>query len=239
MTLIFIDEKRISWESSVLAFFTGTFGTALLIYGYIMTSTLSFSLGFFIEGGFVSILGAFFVIVSALLQYSILKQWTGLIKTNITNTIKTISIINSGNKVKGITSIKFENRLSKMNIDFRVVYFFLAGYVASLFSSLPGLLILALALVFLHIFLVNIFKIITELESMKTKIYPYLLETLYPDDIYRVPRRNVFGIIVLSFLTLGIYWYYILLVMGTEINEFIEVDSNLRFRVKEKLENLI
>lgn len=234
MTLNFIEERLISKESAVLAFFSGTFGTILLISGYIMTSTLTFKPDFFIEGGFVSILGTFFIIVSALLQFSLLKHWTSVLHDNIENTMILIDIFKERANVEDKTIQKFANKLSEIQIDFRPIYFFVVGYIIALLSSLTGLLVFVLALFSLSLYLKNIFRIIVELEDMKAKIYPYLMESIFTDEIYKIPGRNVVGIFILSLITFGIYWYYILFRMGIEINEFIEVDSNLRFRLKEK-----
>ena len=234
MTLNFVEEKRASRESAVLAFFSGTLGTCLLIMGFVSTASLSFNLDLFFAGGFVSYLGTALIFVSGFLQLSVLRQWTNCITANISNTWIIMDILKHRTPEKDEAVKLFSRKLTEMRLDYWPVVVYVLAYVVAQLSSVFGIVFMTLGLIALSVYLVKLFRITSSLEDMKTKIYSYLLEKIYPDEMYTIPKRNVTGIFILSLITLGIYWYYLLLKLTTEINVFIEVDSNLRFRIKEK-----
>jgi hypothetical protein len=73
---------------------------------------------------------------------------------------------------------------------------------------------------------------------MKDKIYSYLKGAKgYNSEsyIYRIPQRSVVLVIILSVITLGIYWAYILIKLSLEINEYVASDEKVRPELEKML----
>jgi hypothetical protein len=73
---------------------------------------------------------------------------------------------------------------------------------------------------------------------MKDKIYSYLKGAKgYNSEsyIFRIPQRSVALVIILSVITLGIYWAYILIKLSMEINEYVASDEKVRPELEKML----
>jgi len=73
---------------------------------------------------------------------------------------------------------------------------------------------------------------------MKDKIYSYLKGAKgYNSEsyIFRIPPRSVALVIILSVITLGIYWAYILIKLSMEINEYVASDEKVRPELEKML----
>ena len=81
------------------------------------------------------------------------------------------------------------------------------------------------------IYIHNIFKSTSKLSDLKDKIYRYLKEEKDVDlagEVYRIPQRNIITFIILSVITLSIYWLYLLVKLSSEINNYVKSDEKMR-----------
>jgi len=64
-----------------------------------------------------------------------------------------------------------------------------------------------------------------ELLTIKSQFYSFYLKDHYHEGLeYIIPYRNILMFFLLSVLTVGIYWYYLLFKLSIEINLFLDYD---------------
>ena len=52
-------------------------------------------------------------------------------------------------------------------------------------------------------------------------------------EVYRIPSRNIITFIILSVITLSIYWLYLLVKLSSEINNYVKSDEKMRKEIEE------
>ena len=117
-------------------------------------------------------------------------------------------------------------------------YIYLVLYIIAQFVGWYSFLLYLIGFVFLAIYLSNIFKATSKVSDMKDKIYSYLKGAKgYNSEsyIFRIPPRSVALVIILSVITLGIYWAYILIKLSMEINEYVASDEKVRPELEKML----
>ena len=91
-----------------------------------------------------------------------------------------------------------------------------------------------MSFVFLAYYLSQIFKVSVELINIKSQFYSFYLKEDYHEGLeYIIAYRNIIMFFVFSVLTLGIYWYYLLFKLSTEINLFLDYDEKLKKKLPE------
>lgn len=223
VSLIFGTVSAVSLMSSVAwqNFNNGTFDSFSLMAGAMG--------GYFI----LMILG----IVTAILQFIVLKQWMDVLNGNIENTKKMFSGIQTDNM-----SVKSEIEAASVELDNEKIpgwafWGYLIAYViSSVFSFTVWITMIAgpIAFVMILIFLYHIFSTSNSVYAKKARAYSYLRNLKgYPqiDGISRITKRNLFLVIVLTVVTFGIYWLYLFIKLSTEINEFVKTDEEARTKL--------
>jgi len=204
-----VQEKYVSKEMAIIAVVLSVIGIATLYVG----------------------IGIIFQLVSAILIFIVLYQWSQAIKTNIQNTLFILNHVkeNIEDEQKKSAIIALESRLKTIEIYDWAYWIYLVcaivGYINwyLFFINLIGL-------IFAAIYLQNVFSVSFKLQDAKSKVYQYVSDKfILSGEI--IKRRNIGLFIVLAIITFGIYWYYILIKMSYEINEFLQWDIESRERV--------
>jgi hypothetical protein len=205
----FIKEKFVNKEMSIIAVVLGIIGIFTMITG----------------------IGFIFQIISSILTFIVLYQWSQAIKTNIQNTQMILGHIreNIQDDSKKNAIIALESRLKTIEIYDWAFWVYLIcsiiGYINwyTFFINLIGF-------IFLAIYLQNLFRACKNLQEAKNKVYQYVSSKfILSGEI--IKDRNIGMFILLAIVTIGIYWYYILIKMSYEINEFLQWDIDARERV--------
>jgi hypothetical protein len=205
----FIKEKFVNKEIAIIAVVLGIIGIFTMFIG----------------------IGFIFQIISSILSFIVLYQWSQAVKTNIQNTQIILDHIreNIQDDSKKNAIVALEARLKTIEIyDWAFwVYLICAiiGYINwyVFFINLIGF-------VFLAIYLQNLFQACKKVQEAKNKVYQYVSSKLILNGEI-IKDRNIGMFILLSIVTIGIYWYYILIKMSDEINEFLQWDIEARERV--------
>ncbi len=197
--------------------------------GINMLSLISFSLGVYI---FVLILG----VITAILQFVVLKQIMNVLNNNINHTRALLANIQTDD-----LSIKSEIEAAAKELESeRVPGWAFWGYVVSyiiafvfLFvppmTSIFGLVGFVLYLIYLY----QIFSTSASIYQVKNRVYSYLrnMKKLpQVEELRPITKRNIFLVLVLTIVTFGVYWLYLLVKLPTEVNEFVKSDEKIRVR---------
>ncbi len=194
--------------------FNGGFGYGrgyARMFGGILTTLVS---------GLVGILAAIFTLI-------VLNQWSSTLNENIQNTKILLSYLKQ--KVepdKQINLSVIEGHLSTLNLNIWAYWVYMVFYIISFLVPMASFVFSILAIVFLSIYLQSVFTVAKRLEEIKNAMYP-LLGISSPMLSY-VKHRNVGIFIVLTIITFGIYWWYLLVKLSDEINQYIDADQRLR-----------
>ncbi len=235
-----IKEKRISSGMAVAAVVLGVVGTLFAMTGAVAAVEASYYYDFdaMAGAGVFMILGGFLGFVSGVLQLVVMYQWSSALKTNIENT--QIIMKNLGRKVTDQDKVDvidlFTTRLSGMQLPVWSYWLYVVFYIIGLFTGAYAILFFILAFIFLAVYLHGVFSISDNLQEMKGKIYPFLLDRVVFEDLRKVNKRSIGLFILLAIVTFGIYWYYLLIKLSGEINTYVDTDSRLRESVFKKLE---
>ena len=231
----FLQENRVSVLSAVLAVIFIILTPIISVIGGLATlselTTGDVATGAATVGGTV-ILVVIMAIISAILQAVVLYQWGNVINNNIKNTKHVFSHAKDQlqDPLRGEIGF-FVNRLEDFLVQSWPFYIYLVLYIIAQFTGWYAFLLYLIGFVFLAIYLSNIFKATSKVSDMKDKIYSYLKGAKgYNSEsyIYRIPQRSVALVIILSVITLGIYWAYVLIKLSTEINEYVASDEKVR-----------
>ncbi len=223
----FLEEKQVNMAAAVLAvifviisIILGIAGGFMLAVGEVRRALISW--------GIVALFGFMGLILQALVLY----QWSAVINHNLSNTKQTFLYLKERieDPLRGEIGF-FANRIEDFTIPTWHYWVYLVMYIASLFTGWYAFLFNLLGFIFLAIYIHNIFKSTSKLSDLKDKIYRYLKEEKGVDlagEVYRIPQRNIITFIILSVITLSIYWLYLLVKLSSEINNYVKSDEKMR-----------
>ncbi|HSV31028.1 MAG TPA: DUF4234 domain-containing protein [Atribacteraceae bacterium] len=222
----FIEESRVSMPAAILAVvFIVLFG----IFGFVITAFtgLTGALGAVVGAAAVSILLG---VISVILQFIVLYQWSNVLNTNIRNTQQIFTYMKEHleDPLRGEVGF-FVNRIEDFIIPTWIYWVYLVLHLVGLIplATMVGLI----AFIFLAVFLHKIFQTTNKVSNLKDRLYTYLKDKkgLGMDyTVAHVPHRSIGLFILLSIVTFGIYWAYILIKLSSEINQFISSDEKIR-----------
>ena len=228
----FLEEKQVSMTVAVLAVIFVILSVLLGIIGSLMLVT----------GRVVGALGSWTVVAlfgfaGAILQAVVLYQWSAAINQNLNNTRQLFSYLKERieDPLRGEIGF-FANRIEELIIPTWPYWIYLVTYFISLFTGWYALLCNLLGFIFLAIYMHNIFKSTSKVSDLKNKVYDYLKEkkgATITGEVYRIPRRNILVFIILSVITLSIYWLYLLVKLSSEINNYVKSDEKMRKEIEE------
>ncbi|KAF2959982.1 hypothetical protein AS158_05950 [Thermotoga sp. 38H-to] len=152
----------------------------------------------------------FLSLISTISLLIVYRQWSVLLNINVLETLK----------LSEQHSVNLNERPFVPNWPY--IAFIAFWFLEFLFA---GIWIFSLLqLIFFVIFLHYLFETIRKLQEIKI----YLYRTLFNIDYKPVIKeRNVLSVFLLTLLTLGVYWLYLVVRLSQEINEFLDMDDRI------------
>jgi hypothetical protein len=214
---------------SVVAGLAGIVGTAHMLEGMVegFFSDYEFGYGQMFGGMVAAIFAGIFGILAAVFTLIVLNQWSSALTDNIQNTKTLLTYLKQkGDSEKQTNLVVLEGHLSGLQLYTWAYWVYLIFYVLALFTGVASFVFSILAIIFLAVYLQSVFTVSKRLEEIKNIMYPLLgVET--PMLTY-IKSRNIGVFILLVIVTLGIYWWYLLIKLSSEINQYIDADQRLR-----------
>ncbi|MFN4191283.1 MAG: DUF4234 domain-containing protein [Pseudothermotoga sp.] len=236
---VLLSEKKVNTTFAILAVifsivagFVGAIGALNMFRGMFE--------GFFDEGfrygyGYARMFGGMFItlisillgVLAAIFTLIVLSQWSTTLNENIQNTKALLSYLKQKVETdKQINLGVIEGHLSALNLNLWAYWLYLVFYIISFFVPTISLVFTVLAIIFLSIYLQSVFTVAKRLEEIKNAMYP-MLGVSSPMLSY-IKQRNVGVFILLTIVTFGIYWWYLLIKLSDEINQYIDADQKIR-----------
>ncbi|MFP4461744.1 MAG: hypothetical protein ACLFQE_06065 [Thermotogota bacterium] len=250
----FLDPKRVNIFFAYLAIAFGLFSVIFAVYeGIAITNEYFQSINngeltipetstlynqqpeqmpmFFTLAGLI---GFIVSLLSFLFQSLCNYQWAKVLNRNISETNRLLSDMMKKTNDQEVL-YDFQWMSDKLNTLWIQLWAFL-GYVAmSILGTVINnmtMLFSVFAFIFLAYYLSQIFKVSNELLRIKSQFYSFYLKEKYHEGLeYIIPYRNIIMFFIFSVLTLGIYWYYLLFKLSTEINYFLDYDEQLMIQL--------
>src|SRR6056297_1712194 len=159
----------------------------------------------------VPIVGGLLFAITGILQVWLMFQWMEVLNTNINNSLNILRFMDNSKNgfFKSATVSDYINKLKKSKIDMFWFWVYVLLYI------------------FGGIFLQMIFNSEKNLQMAKNHFYSILLPEKYR-FMNQIKPRNFLLVMLLTVITLGIYWYYLLIKHSSEINAFIAADQENR-----------
>ncbi len=177
---------------------------------------------------FGSILG----LVATIFLLIVYHQWSSVLNTNVTNTINIFEYLKQKDPDKAPEYDAFLKSLRNIKVPSWPYWLFFISML--LYWFLPYIVIFPiLSIVFFLIHLHNVFAVADKLQELKGKAYREFGNL--PQGINTIRTRNVLIVLLLTIVTLGIYWIYLIIKLSSEINSFIEVDKVARQAILSKV----
>ncbi|MHC1569322.1 MAG: DUF4234 domain-containing protein, partial [Candidatus Syntropharchaeia archaeon] len=177
---------------------------------------------------FGSILG----LVATIFLLIVYHQWSSVLNTNVTNTINIFEYLKQKDPDKAPEYDAFLKSLRNIKVPSWPYWLFFISML--LYWFLPYIVIFPiLSIVFFLIHLHNVFAVADKLQELKGKAYREFGNL--PQGINTIKTRNVLIVLLLTIVTLGIYWIYLIIKLSSEINSFIEVDKVARQAILSKV----
>ncbi|WP_233186277.1 DUF4234 domain-containing protein [Thermotoga sp. KOL6] len=175
----------------------------------------------FLVGNPNHVVGLAILFLSTVSVFSLLivyRQWAFLLNENALKTLELARrysmVINEKPLVPGWSYSTF------------VVFWFL-GFL------FPEVWIFSLLqIVFFVVFLHFLFETIKKLQDLKRRLYRTIFDAEFKST---VKDRNVLSVFLLTILTLGVYWFYLVIKLSQEINNFLDTDDQMMRNLEVKM----
>lgn len=228
----FLEEEQVNMVAAVLAVIFVVISIILGVAGGFMFAVGDLT-GALASWGVVALFG----LIGLILQAIVLYQWSAVINQNLSNTQQMFLYLKERieDPLRGEIGF-FANRMEEFTIPTWPYWVYLAMYIISLFTGWYALLFNLLGFIFLAFYINNIFKSTSKVSNLKNKVYHYLKEekgVSLSGEVYRIPSRNIITFIILSVITLSIYWLYLLVKLSSEINNYVKSDEKMRKEIEE------
>jgi len=172
----------------------------------------------------VSVLGFIFQII-------VCYQWATCINKNIYETQERIDSISQNAKDRD-ELYDFNWMVEKLNtLKISLLPFWIYLVFSIMGLLLPGayMLFSILSFVALAYYLNKVFFMSNQLSDIKSQFYSFYLKDDYNPRIdYTVKPRNILYFLLFTFISMGLYWYYLILKLSLEINTYLKSDDILR-----------
>lgn len=181
----------------------------------------------------VPLFGSLLSAITGILQMWLIFQWSLALNVNIDNSLNILHYMDHSKDAffKSVTVSDYIQKLKKSKIDLFWFQVYVVFYIFGGLSRRYMVYFSLISFVFLGIFLQMVFTSENTLQSAKNHFYSILLpqKHLY---LNQISKRNFPLVMLLTVVTLGIYWYYLLIKHSTEINQFIASDQENRRLLK-------
>lgn len=159
--------------------------------------------------GHVFALSALFLsMISSLSLFVVYRQWTVLLNENVLNTKKLAE--SHGLDLKKVPLVP----------NWTYFTFVLFWFLSFLFPEVW--LFSLLQVVFFVTFLHFLFEAARYLHEEKARLWQALFDVEFQPIIR---KRNVLTVLLLTLITFGVYWLYLIVELSKEINEFLDADE--------------
>jgi len=177
----------------------------------------------------VPIVGGLLFAITGILQVWLMFQWMEVLNTNINNSLNILRFMDNSKNgfFKSATVSDYINKLKKSKIDMFWFWVYVLLYIFGGISRKYAIYLNLSSFIFLGIFLQMIFISEKNLQMAKNHFYSILLPEKYR-FMNQIKPRNFLLVMLLTVITLGIYWYYLLIKHSSEINAFIVIDQENR-----------
>lgn len=177
----------------------------------------------------VPIVGGMLYAISGIMQLWLMFQWVETLNTNIDNSLNILEYMSDARDgfFKSVTISDYIAKLKRSKIEMFWFWVYVLLYIFGGLSRKYAIYINLGAFVFLGVFLQMVFNSERNMQSAKNHFYSILLPGRYR-FMNQIKRRNFFVVMLFSIITMGIYWYYLLIKHSSEINAFIKADQENR-----------
>lgn len=226
----FTVEKRVNVGLAMGALLVGIFGVIFAVIGVVTAAYSIFSGNFFgaITGSGIFILSLFTNLVVMILQAILIFQWSSALNVNIDNSRLFLrNLIQENPQNKDYSEMEY--RLQSLKFDPWAFWVYLAFYFLGTVFQAGSWYLNLIGFIFLAIYLQMTFTMATSLQDHKERFYSFYSPSgVFGGSIRKMKQRNIFLLILFNIITLGIYWWYLLIVFSKEINEFLDTDRQIR-----------
>ncbi len=231
--LDFSEEKRVSKNFAIAALLLGIVNIVLIWVGsFYAISTLA--TGNILAGAAAGAGILFFSVVIGILvmvfQALVIFQWSQTLNGNIKNTQTILQRMQSvKSDQRSLADIQIMNtEISNMRLEPWAFWVYLGLYFIQLFVPATAVFVLGiLGFIFLAVYLQMVFSLSKKLQDIKAKFYAFYSQGNMR-NLHQIKSRNIGIFILLTIITFGIYWWYLLIVMSGEINAFLDTDQQIR-----------
>ena len=177
----------------------------------------------------VPLVGGLLFAITGILQVWLMFQWMEVLNTNINNSLNILQYMDESKNgfFKSVTVSDYIIKLKKSKIDMFWFWVYVLLYIFGGISRGYAIYLNLASFIFLGIFLQMIFNTEKNLQMAKNHFYSILLPAKY-HYMNQIKPRNFLLVMLLTVITLGIYWYYLLIKHSSEINAFIAADQENR-----------
>lgn len=177
----------------------------------------------------VPLVGGLLFAITGILQVWLMFQWMEVLNTNINNSLNILQYMDESKNgfFKSVTVSDYIIKLKKSKIDMFWFWVYVLLYIFGGISRRYAIYLNLASFIFLGIFLQMIFNTEKNLQMAKNHFYSILLPVKYR-YMNQIKPRNFLLVMLLTVITLGIYWYYLLIKHSSEINAFIAADQENR-----------
>ena len=193
-----------------------------------MPALIGGSIGLMVAGSVLGLISTIFILI-------VYHQWASVLNTNIANTINIFEYLKQKDPDKAPEYDTFLKSLKGIRVPgwpYWLFFIFLLFYW--FLFRVPGAFVFPiLSVIFFLIHLHNVFFVADKLQELKSKAY--LEFGNLPQGIQAIKTRNVLLVLLLTIVTFGIYWIYLIIKLSSEINSFIDVDKMARQAILSKV----
>ncbi len=183
------------------------------------------NMGLMVFGSILGLVATSFLLI-------VYHQWSSVLNMNIANTINIFEYLKQKDPDKAPEYDTFLKSLRSIKVPSWPYWLFFAFMM--LYWFFPYLVIFPiLSIVFFLIHLHNVFAVADKLQELKGRAYREFGNL--PQGISAIKTRNVLIVLLLTIVTLGIYWIYLIIKLSSEINSFVEVDKMARQAILSKV----
>src|SRR6056297_3553108 len=177
----------------------------------------------------VPLVGGLLYAITGILQVWLMYQWMETLNTNIDNSLNILQYMDDSEKgfFKSVTVSDYITKLKKSKIDMFWFWVYVLFYIFGGISRKYAIYLNLASFIYLGIFLQMVFNSEKNMQMAKNHFYSILLPAKYR-FMNQIKRRNFLLVMLLTVVTLGVYWYYLLIKHSSEINAFIAADQENR-----------
>ncbi len=221
-------EKRVNVNLAIAALIIGILGVIFSVTGLITSTWSAFTgdIGGFVAGSAVFTLSFLTNVIVMVLQTVVIFQWSNALNTNIDNSrlvLRHLTVVHPQNN----DYRELDYKLQTLRFEPWAFWVYLGLYFLGVVIPAYSWLFNLVGFVFLGVYLQKTFSTANSLQEYKERFYTGYQSAML-SSVRKMKNRNIFLTVLFIIITLGIYWWYLLIAFSREINEFLDLDQRLR-----------